>query len=188
MGLFLSLHKCSNYFLSRLPVLLELAQSALSLKSVEWLKTISLRLVECPRSSFVKCYMKVYQNDVCTHSVSCRTWSGIASCQNSRDATCCVRESMRLRVKPARTRTYYMHPHARKRTMFKLSFPEKRWMDSNDKPKVGWMLLYGKCYLVTCYLLKKYIHPYLSSSSEGDGRLPCYRYLTFSISCARIYI
>ena len=95
--------------------------------------------------------MKVYQNDVCTHSVSCRTWSGIASCQNSRDATCCVRESMRLRVKPARTRTYYMHPHARKRTMFKLSFPEKRWMDSNDKPKVGWMLLYGKCCLVTCY-------------------------------------
>ena len=132
---------------------IELAQSVLSLKSVEWLKTISLRLVECPRSSFVKCYMKVYQNDVCTHSVSCRTWSGIASCQNSRDATCCVRESMRLRVKPARTRTYYMHPHARKRTMFKLSFPEKRWMDSNDKPKVGWMLLYGKCYLVTCYLL-----------------------------------
>ena len=124
-----------------------------SLKNVEWIQTISLRLVECPRSSFVKCYMKVYQNDVCTHSVSCRTWSGIASCQNSRDATCCVRESMRLRVKPARTRTYYMHPHARKRTMFKLSFPEKRWMDSNDKPKVGWMLLYNKCYLVACYLL-----------------------------------
>ena len=124
-----------------------------SLKNVEWIQTISLRLVECPRSSFVKCYMKVYQNDVCTHSVSCRTWSGIASCQNSRDATCCVRESMRLRVKPARTRTYYMHPHARKRTMFKLSFPEKRWMDSNDKPKVGWMLLYGKCCLVACCLL-----------------------------------